>query len=123
MAAELGIQVRDDCVLKQTFFGSSIASSVPMAQSDYSKRTGPDDRSFTFPDRSACADILEVPRFSCTMFPDVPGVFDFAEPSGHSRVAQRTGAAFPLTEKIGTQLHTFRSSIVQPASTSVYASL
>jgi hypothetical protein len=49
------------------------------------KRTCPDHGSFTFPDRSARADALEVSRFSCTLFADVPGIFDYAEPSGHSR--------------------------------------
>ena len=40
---------------------------------------------FTFPDRSARADALEVSRFSCTLCADVPGLFDYAGPSGHSR--------------------------------------
>jgi hypothetical protein len=38
-------------------------------------------------------------RFSCTLFPDVPGVFDYAEPSGHWRVTRLADVAFPLTEK------------------------
>ena len=49
------------------------------------KRTCPDDGSFTFPDRSARADALEVSRFLCTLCADVHGLFDYAEPSGHSR--------------------------------------
>src|SRR5579863_2069082 len=49
------------------------------------KRTSPDHGSFTFPDRSARADALEVSRISCTLLADVPGLFDYAEPSGHSR--------------------------------------
>src|SRR6266851_4685037 len=33
---------------------------------------------FAFPDRSAGADAKEVSRFSCILFLDVPGVFDYA---------------------------------------------
>jgi hypothetical protein len=63
------------------------------------KRTCPDHGYLTFPDRSARADVLEVSRFSCTLFPGVHGVFDYAEPGGHSRITRLAGVAFPLTEK------------------------
>jgi hypothetical protein len=40
---------------------------------------------FAFPDRSARADAKEVSRFSCMLFLDVPGVFDYAGPGVGSR--------------------------------------
>ena len=45
------------------------------------------------------ADVLEVSRFSCTLLPDVLGVFDYAEPGGRSRITRFTSVAFPLSEK------------------------
>jgi hypothetical protein len=40
---------------------------------------------FAFPDRSARADAKEVSRFSCMLFLDVPGVFDYAGPGVGTR--------------------------------------
>jgi hypothetical protein len=47
---------------------------------------------------------LKFSRFSCTLFPDMPRLFDYAEPNGHSRIAQLAGVAFPLTERGGSRL-------------------
>jgi hypothetical protein len=45
-------------------------------------------------------DALEVFRFSCLQFPNVPGLFDCAEPSGPTRDLTRlAGVAFSLAEK------------------------
>jgi hypothetical protein len=46
----------------------------------------------------------------------VPGLFDYAEPSGHSRVTRLADVAFPLTEKGRHSDLGFRSSIIPPAS-------
>ena len=101
----------------------SSTSSVLWRSPTPPKRTCPDDGSFTFPDRSARADVLEVSRFSCTLLADVPGLFDYAEPSGHSRITQLAGVAFPLTEK-GRHSGCMFSELNHPArQPSVYASL
>ena len=42
---------------------------------------------------------LEASRFSCTLLPDVLGVFDYAEPDGRSRITRFASVAFPLSEK------------------------
>ena len=51
------------------------------------------------------------------------GVFDYAEPSGHSRVTRLASVAFPLTEKGRHSDCSFSQLNGPPASTSVYASL
>jgi hypothetical protein len=75
-----------------------------------------------FPDRSDRADVLEVSRFSCTLFPGVHGVFDYTEPCGRSRIARFAGVAFPLTEKGRHSGFSFSQLHGPPASTSIYAS-
>ena len=44
-----------------------------------------DESTILCEDINSYADVLDVSRFSCTSHPDVHGVFDYAEPSGHSR--------------------------------------
>ena len=79
--------------------------------------------SFTFPDRSARADALEVSRFSCTLLPGVPEVFDYAEPGSCSRIAQLTVLPSRRQKGVGTRLHIFGAQSSLPASSPVYASL
>ena len=85
----------------------SVASSVLWRSPTPPKRTCPDDGSFTFPDRSARADALEVSRFSCTLLPGGHRVFDYAEPSAARDITRFASVAFPLTEKVGTRLQIF----------------
>jgi hypothetical protein len=89
-------------------------SAHTMAQSAPPKRTCPDDGSFTFPDRSARADALEVSRFSCTLFSDVHEVFDYAEPDGHSRLAQPPVLPSHRQNGVGTRLHIFGAQSSSP---------
>src|SRR6202012_3618888 len=94
----------------------SSASSVLWRSPTPPKRKCPDDGSFTFPDRSARADDLEVSRFSCTLLADVPGLFDSAEPNGPSRITRPADVAFPPTERGVHSVACFRSSMILPAS-------
>ena len=88
-----------------------------MAQSESSKTYMPgDDGSFTFPDRSARVDVLDASRSSCILFADVPGLFNYAEPSGYSRSSAVAYVAFPPTERGRHSVACFRSSIIPPAS-------
>ena len=55
-------------------------------------------------------------RFSCTLFADVPGLFDYAGPSRDSHLTRLADVAFPLTEKGRHPVACFRSSMFLPAS-------
>jgi hypothetical protein len=101
---------------RKSYLRCSSASSVLWRSPTPPKRACPDDGSFTFPDRSARADILEASRFSCTLFADVLGLFDYAGPSGYSRFSAAAGVAFPPTERGRHSVACFRSSMIPPAS-------
>ena len=101
---------------RKSYLRCSSASSVLWRSPTPPKRTYPDDGSFTFPDRSARADALEVSRFWCTLLADVHGLFDYAGSGGHSRSTRLADVAFPLTEKSRHPGICFPSSIILPAS-------
>ena len=67
-----------------------------------------------FPDRPAVAGALEVSRFSCPWFPDVPGVCDYAESGGGSRISPFAEVAFPRRSQGRHSDRCFRSSIPCP---------
>ena len=60
------------------------------------------------------ADVLEVSRFSCTLLPDVLGVFDYAEPSGRSRSSAVRQCCLPAVRK-GSALGSFVFAAQWPA--------
>ncbi len=68
----------------------------------------------SLPGRSARADALEVSRFSSTLFPDVPGLFDYAEPDGHSRSNAARWCCLP-TDRKGSALGFRFSELNHPA--------
>src|SRR5205085_23645 len=85
------------CALSSTTSAETMASlfgrfTGTAAQSDSSLAYMSGLWLFAFPDRSACADTKEVSRFSCMLFLDVPGVFDYAGPG----VGSRSSAASPV---------------------------
>jgi hypothetical protein len=78
------------CALSSTTSAEALASlfgrfTGTTAQSDSSLAFMSGLWFFAFPDRSARADAKEVSRFSCMLFLDVPGVFDYAGPGVGSR--------------------------------------
>src|SRR5208282_4644111 len=79
-----------------------------MAQSDPSKACMSGFWPLAFPDRPAHADALESSRFSCTLFPDVRGVFDYAESEGGSRIYRRS-PILPShnSQRVGTRIAVF----------------
>jgi hypothetical protein len=62
-------------------------------------------------------------RFSCTLLPGVPEVFDYAEPASCSRITRLTVLPSRRQKGVGTRLHIFGAQILPPASSPVYASL
>jgi len=73
--------------------------------------------------RSACpAGVPEVSRFSCRKFLGVPGVYDYAGPSGKLALSFPVHVAFRLAKDVGALMPRFRSSIPRPPI-SVCASL
>ncbi len=67
-----------------------------------------------FPDRSARADAMEVSRFSCMLFLDVPGVSDYAGPESGSRVCAGAPCWLPSFEQGRHPGLSLRSSIPSP---------
>ena len=58
--------------------------------------------------------ISEVSRFSCRKFLGVPGVYDYAGPSGKLALSLPVRVAFRLAKGVGTLMARFRSSIPCP---------
>jgi len=56
------------------------------------------------------------------LFPGVPGVFDYAEPDGNSRINAAARFSSHRQKRIGTRIYLFSELNTLPASTSVYAS-
>ena len=64
---------------------------------------------------SACpAGVPEVSRFSCLKFLGVPGVYDYAGPSGMLALALPVRVAFRLAKGVSARIALFRSSIPRP---------
>ncbi len=64
---------------------------------------------------STCpAGVPEVSRFSCLKFLGVPGVYDYAGPSGKLALSFPVHAAFRLAKGVGALIARFRSSIPRP---------
>ena len=65
--------------------------------------------------RSACPAVVpEVSRFSCLKFLGVPGVYDYAGPSGKLALSFPVHVAFRLAKDVGALMARFRSSIPRP---------
>ena len=65
--------------------------------------------------RSACPAVVpEVSRFSCQKFLGVPGVYDYAGPSGKLALSFPVHVAFRLAKDVGALMARFRSSIPSP---------
>jgi len=65
--------------------------------------------------RSACPAVVpEVSRFSCLKFLGVPGVYDYAGPSGKLALSFPVHVAFRLAKDVGALMARFRSSIPSP---------
>jgi hypothetical protein len=64
---------------------------------------------------SACpTGVPEVSRFSCLKFLGVPGVYDYAGPSGMLAFTLPVHVAFRLAKDVGALMARFRSSIPRP---------
>jgi hypothetical protein len=73
-------------------------------------------------DSNLAAGVREVSRFSCMKFLGVPGVFDYAGPSGDSRYRLRSCCLPRITRTSASGLHLFGAEY-PPRLSSVYASL
>src|ERR1017187_10017270 len=58
--------------------------------------------------------VSEVSRFSCLKFLGVPGVYDYAGPSGMLAFTLPVHVAFRLAKDVGAPIARFRSSIPRP---------
>jgi hypothetical protein len=67
-----------------------------------------------FPPVPITRDVPEVSRFSCLTFLGVPGVYDYAGPSGMLAFALLVHVAFRLAKDVGALIARFRSSIPRP---------